>query len=161
MPPGPHFHFPGPRTRRGPPAGLKLFPPLPTATFTVTGCRPVAVNTSGEPASGAFAVSVWVPRVGPGVRVVLATPFDPVVVFVGFTEPPPTPTAQTTGTIGTPLPWPSRAMTLCGIGSGELIAPVWLSPAFFPMWVGKPGSAVEGNLTGEPISPAAVACTAS
>src|SRR2546428_780817 len=112
MAPGAHVHFTVSPIPTVTPAGLKLFPPLPTATFTVTGCRPVAVNTSGEPASGAFAVSVWVPTVGPRVRVVLATPFDPVVVFVGFTEPPPTPTAQTTGTIGTPLPWPSRANAL-------------------------------------------------
>src|SRR2546426_7770551 len=79
MAPGAHVHFTVSPIPTVTPAGLKLFPPLPTATFTVTGCRPVAVNTSGEPASGAFAVSVWVPTVGPRVRVVLATPFDPVV----------------------------------------------------------------------------------
>ena len=72
---------------------------------TCTANAPVAVNTTGEPASpGVVAASVWVPRVAPSVRVVLATPFEPVVVFVGFTEPPPTPTDQVTGTMGTTLP---------------------------------------------------------
>ena len=61
--------------------------------------------------------------------------------------------------MGTTLPWLSCTMTLCGVGSGALIAPVWLSPPFFAIWVGKPGSAVDVNVTGDPIKPVTEACT--
>src|SRR5436309_1217172 len=88
---------------------------------TCTANAPVAVYPTGEPASpGVLAVSVWVPRVGPSVRVVLATPFEPVVVFVGFTEPPPTPTDQVTGICV--APW-IRAVAVKVTGEPERFAP--------------------------------------
>src|SRR2546426_9527046 len=109
MAPGAHVHFTVSPIPTVTPAGLKLFPPLPTATFTVTGCRPVAVDTRGEPASGAFAVSGWVPAVGARGRVVVGTRFGPVVVVVGVTAPAPAPTAQKSAASATPWPRASGA----------------------------------------------------
>src|SRR5437764_629928 len=78
-------------------------PPSCAWTLNVTGVRPAAL-----------AVVVWVPGVGPRVRVVDACPAASVADEVGFTEPPPDAAAQVTVTLGTGLPCASVTSTGCG-----------------------------------------------
>jgi hypothetical protein len=139
--------------------GLKLFPPLPTVTLAESGAvTAVAVNTTGDPASPfTFAVSVWVPALGPSVRVTEATPVPSVTGDMDETAPPPFPTTQVTVTLALPLPWESLTSTLCGVARALLIEPVWLLPPFSDICVGFPAVAVAAMVSGDPTSPATVA----
>src|SRR6266699_3511458 len=90
-------------------------PPL-TAICVAPATLAVTVNvTVGRPVTAA--VVVWVPGVGPSVRVVVAWPFTSVSDDVGFTEPPPEAGAQVTVTFPTGLPLASVTSTLCGVAS--------------------------------------------
>src|SRR6267143_1080142 len=75
----------------------------------------VAVKTTGEPVSPfTLAVSVWVPALGPRVRVTAATPSLPVEGVGDETEPPPSPTTHVTVTPDFPFPCASWTITLWG-----------------------------------------------
>jgi hypothetical protein len=104
--------------------GLKLLPPDPTVTLAVSGAvTAVAVNPMGV--SGfTFAVSVFVPALGPRVRVTEATPLLPVIGDIDETDPPPVPTTQVTETPGFPFPCASITSTVCGVGRVLLTEPV-------------------------------------
>src|SRR5439155_629417 len=100
--------------------GLALGPVWRSPPFTAICVAPatlaVTVNvTVGRPVTAA--VVVWVPGVGPSVRVVVAWPFTSVSDDVGFTEPPPEAGAQVTVTFPTGLPLASVTSTLCGVAS--------------------------------------------
>src|SRR5216683_7630426 len=107
-------------------AGLKLLPPDPTVTLAVSGAvTAVALNTTGEPVSPfTFAVSVWVPALGPRVRVTEATPLLPVTGDIDDTEPPPLPTTHVTVTPAFPFPCASITSTVCGVARVVLTEPV-------------------------------------
>jgi hypothetical protein len=81
-------------------------PPTCAVTLNVTGVSPATL-----------ALVVWVPGVGPRVRVVDACPAASVADDAGFTDPPPDAAAQFTVTLGTGLPWASLTSTVCGVAS--------------------------------------------
>src|SRR3989442_9069288 len=140
-------------------AGLKLFPPCPTVTLAVRGAVvAVAVNTTGEPVRPfTLAVSVFVPALGPSVRIAEATPLPPVTGDVNETVPPPSPTAHVTVTPDLALPCPSLTSTLCVVARVVLTEPVWLLPPFRAIWVALPAVAGAPKMIGGPTSPETVA----
>src|SRR3989442_6045060 len=140
-------------------AGLKLFPPCPTVTLAVRGAVvAVAVNTTGEPVRPfTLAVSVFVPALGPSVRITEATPLPPVTGDVNETVPPPSPTAHVTVTPDLALPCPSLTSTLCVVARVVLTEPVWLLPPFRAIWVALPAVAVAPQVVGGPPGPEGVA----
>jgi hypothetical protein len=139
--------------------GLKLLPPCPTVTLALSGAvTAVAENATGDPVSPVtFAVSVWVPALGPSVRVTDATPVLPVTGDVDDTDPPPLPTTQVTEIPGFPFPCASITITLCGVARALFTGPVWLLPPFNTICVAFPAVAVALMLTGDPTSPVTVA----
>src|SRR5438445_650852 len=108
------------RTESGVVSGWPTVPVWRSPPFTDIWVAPatlaVIVNvTVGRPVTPA--VVVWVPGVGPRVRVLVAWPFTSVSEDVGLTEPPPEAGAQVTVTFPTGLPLASVTSTLCGVAS--------------------------------------------
>src|SRR6267143_4741554 len=121
----------------------------------------VAVKTTGEPVSPfTLAVSVWVPALGPSVRVTEATPLLPVTGDADDTDPPPLPTTQVTEIPVFPFPCASITITLCAVARVLFTEPVWLLPPFNTICVAFPAVAVALMLTGYPTSPVTVATVA-
>src|SRR5256884_675516 len=108
------------RTESGVVSGWPTVPVWRSPPFTDIWVAPatlaVIVNvTVGRPVTPA--VVVWVPGVGPRVRVLVAWPFTSVSEDVGLTEPPPEAGAHVTVTFPTGLPLASVTSTLCGVAS--------------------------------------------
>src|SRR6266566_5210544 len=157
MAPGAHVHFTVSPIPTVTPAGLKLFPPLPTVTFTVTGCRPVAVNVTGEPIRPAtVACTDCAPAVDPNSWVTTAIPLMSVTLVGVETAPPPAVAAQCTDTPWTGLLFWSVAITRYGFGRVARTVSVWPSPeaaGVLASWVAPWIWAVALKLTGEPVRP--------
>ena len=84
----------------------------------------VSLNPTGEPLRLATrAVSVLGPGEAPSVRWTDATPFDPVLGFVGEIDPPPAYTPHVTATPAFGFPCPSRTITLCAVGNALFTMP--------------------------------------
>jgi hypothetical protein len=91
-----------------------------TAMLATTPAVPVALKVTGEPerpVEVAVTVLVFVPAVGPNVRVEEAFPSEPVVVLVTDRDPPPAATANITLTPLTGLLLASFTITTNGLDS--------------------------------------------
>jgi hypothetical protein len=102
----------------------------------------VAANVTGLPVSVPdVAVSVFDPAAVPWVQEVTAA-IPPAFVstgVVGFTVPPPNPTANVTETPSTGFPYGSVTRTAGGIGTGVLTGAVWLLPTLIAIWLAGAG----------------------
>ena len=117
---------------------------------------PVAVNVRESPA--ALASSVFVPASVPSVHeVTVAIPLASVVWLPPFRLPPPPVTVNVTGTPATGLPAASLRSTLGATATTVFTTASCASPAAESSCVGALPSAIMSNVTGLPLSPAAVA----
>jgi len=104
---------------------------------------PVALNVTGEPESPVeVAVTVFVPAVGPSVKVEEALPSELVVVLVTERDPPPAVTANVTLTPLTGLLLASLTITTKGLDSAVPTVPLWPLPEKKAILAAGPGVTV-------------------
>src|SRR5688572_6477589 len=121
----------------------------------------VAVNVTGlpvRPMAVAVNVLLFAPAPVPSVQPICAKPDAPVATgFVPLSDPPPAVTANVTDTPATGLLKASRTTTRGAIATAVFTVAVCPLPVLTAIWVAAPVLALAVNVTGLPLSPAAVA----